>query len=372
LDGLRAIAILLVIGCHYQAFAAPLRGLLKFGWVGVDVFFVLSGFLITSILLKAKGSPGALRRFYERRCRRILPPLLIALTLYSIGCLLSGDRSFFSIPSLVKNGLFLQAFTNSKALFSGLAGHRLTSLQVGTLPPAADGIAGPMSASASILWSLSIEEYFYLLWAPVVLWLSRRGITLVACSICVAEFMVRWLCFSGRGDYFSIFYRFDALIYGAMLALAMDSIARNPGAARWWLSATLAASLAVLSGTLLMIRPILGLEIRASAPFMVVGLPMISITVASLVGLLVLKAGSLDPSARFLRSWPMRSVGTISYTLYLVHIFFYLVLTRTLGAGLLGAVGSTLAAMLFATVSWKLVEAPILGWKSQPQVRETA
>jgi peptidoglycan/LPS O-acetylase OafA/YrhL len=79
LDGLRAIAILLVIGCHYHWFAARFWGFPKFGWVGVDVFFVLSGYLITTILLRLKGSSQPFRHFYKRRCLRILPPLTLAL-----------------------------------------------------------------------------------------------------------------------------------------------------------------------------------------------------------------------------------------------------------------------------------------------------
>src|SRR4051812_43085856 len=79
LDGLRAIAILVVIGCHYPLFARQLGGIPMFGWVGVDIFFVLSGYLITSVLLNLKGRTDAFKVFYKRRFLRILPPYLMAI-----------------------------------------------------------------------------------------------------------------------------------------------------------------------------------------------------------------------------------------------------------------------------------------------------
>src|ERR1700686_5813670 len=67
LDGVRGIAIILVIGCHYEVFARQFWGLPKFGWIGVDIFFVLSGFLITSVLLNLRGRVDSFRIFYSRR-----------------------------------------------------------------------------------------------------------------------------------------------------------------------------------------------------------------------------------------------------------------------------------------------------------------
>src|SRR5579864_3258892 len=81
LDGLRAIAILLVLGCHYPGFARRLHRLPEFGWVGVDIFFALSGYLITTVLLGLRGRRTPYRTFYSRRFIRILPPYL-ATTLF--------------------------------------------------------------------------------------------------------------------------------------------------------------------------------------------------------------------------------------------------------------------------------------------------
>src|ERR1700728_866051 len=74
IDGLRAVAIILVIGSHYDGFTRLLRDLPKFVWVRVGIFFVLSGFLITTVLLKLWGQDEPFKTFYARRIRRILPP----------------------------------------------------------------------------------------------------------------------------------------------------------------------------------------------------------------------------------------------------------------------------------------------------------
>jgi len=242
LDGLRAIAILLVIGCHYEWFASRLRGLPKFGWIGVDIFFVLSGYLITSILLRLKGTAHPFRHFYRRRCQRILPPLALSLLAMALACYLVGDRTFFSARSLVTKVLFLQAFSYPRFLFHP----HLHSLARTALRPALTGMEGPMSASALVLWSLSIEEYFYVLWAPVVLLLNRKSIMRLALTICVAELAFRWMYFRGRQDYFSIYHRFDALMYGAIAALLFHRVV-----SRRWLPRVTAG----LSLGLILVRP---------------------------------------------------------------------------------------------------------------------
>jgi len=72
------------MGCHYPAFASMLGGTLKFGWVGVEIFFVLSGYLITTVLLDLKGSKGAMAAFYKRRTVRIFPPYFALLAIMSL------------------------------------------------------------------------------------------------------------------------------------------------------------------------------------------------------------------------------------------------------------------------------------------------
>jgi peptidoglycan/LPS O-acetylase OafA/YrhL len=358
LDGLRAIAILLVIGCHYHWFAARLWGLPKFGWVGVDVFFVLSGYLITSILLGLKGDEHPFRRFYKRRCLRILPPLLLSLLAIALACALVRDHNLFSRRSLANMALFAQSFGSPRFLLHP----HWQPLTASRLPTAPLGLLGPMSNSASILWSLSIEEYFYLLWAPAVLLLSRKSILRVAFAICAGEVVFRWLYFRGRQDYFSIYHRFDALIYGALAALLFQQFLRR----RW-----IPRLLAVLSAGLVIAilwrsAPVVGFELRSDPTFMILGLPLVSIFVGSIVCLIVMEPGSRHPAWVILRSWPMRTVGVVSYTLYLIHGLVYLLLSRVIQSPAVCALSSLGIAVFAAWLSWHFVESPILAMGEVP------
>lgn len=361
LDGVRALAIALVIGCHYRAFATSLGGWPELGWLGVDVFFVLSGYLITSILLGLKNAERPFARFYSRRCIRILPPLALALLAIAIACAMTGDRSFFTLRSLVRNGLFLQAVSSPRFLLHP----HLPSFRAVALSANAPGISGPLSDAAGPLWSLSIEEYFYLLWAPVVLCLERRSVLRVALFICVAEIAMRALFFRGRSDYFSIYMRFDTLIYGALVALFFEQLRVR----RWVYRLAMAASGVLLALVLWTLRPVVGLEIRDSPVFMVLGLPLVSIFFAAWVGFLASRSGSGGPVERILRTGPMRGLGRISYTAYLMHVLLYLCIVRVLGETLEAAVLGAVATICVATLSWRLVEAPLLSGRVAFPVR---
>jgi peptidoglycan/LPS O-acetylase OafA/YrhL len=353
LDGLRAIAILLVIGCHYHWFAARVWGLPKFGWIGVDIFFVLSGYLITTILLRLKGTSRPFRHFYKRRCLRILPPLALSLLAIGIACFAVGDHRLFTRRSLLTFALFGQSFGSPTFLLHP----HIQSLVVSKLPPAHLGLPGPMSNSAAaILWSLSIEEYFYLLWAPIVLLLNRKLILRVAFAICAGEIVFRWLYFRGRQDYFSIYHRFDALIYGALAALLFQQLIGR----RRLLRIALALSAAAICLILWRLSPILGLDIRYDPTFMILGLPLFAIFVASVVCLIVMDAGSPRAAWSLLRCWPMRMIGVVSYTLYLVHGLVYLLLSGFIQSPGLCALSSLGVAIFVSWLSWRFVEAPIL------------
>lgn len=352
LDGVRAIAILLVIGCHYHWFAARLWGLPKFGWIGVDVFFVLSGYLITSILLRLKGTAQPFRHFYKRRCLRILPPLALALLAIAVGSAVVHDASFFSPRFLLRNALFLQSFERPRFLLHP----QLHSLSVTTLRPSFSGLGGSISAGAGVLWSLSIEEYFYLLWAPVVLLLSRKSIMRLAITICLGEIAFRWLYFRGRQDYFSIYHRFDALIYGAIVALLFHELIGRRWLVRF--AAVVSAVLIVLIAWRAM--PMLGLELRDDPMFIIFGLPLFSIFVGSIVCLIATEAGSANPVWRVLRSWPVRTIGVVSYTLYLIHTLVYLSIIRVIHSPAQRAFLSLGIALMLSWLSWQFIESPIL------------
>src|SRR5580704_17000760 len=107
LDGLRAIAILLVLGCHYPGYANHLWRIPEFGWIGVDIFFALSGYLITTILLGLRSRPTPYRTFYSRRLIRILPPyLVVTFFLFAVAIVQHWKRLNLAISQI----FFLQAF----------------------------------------------------------------------------------------------------------------------------------------------------------------------------------------------------------------------------------------------------------------------
>lgn len=355
LDGLRGIAILLVIGSHYHLFAQQLWTLPRFGWIGVDLFFALSGFLITSILLKLKGQEHPFRTFYARRARRILPPYLLFLLLLYGASVMLGDHTLLNLKSVLGKVFFLQAFAHPPHLAQPSPIH---------LPPNLPGAASGIHNSATVLWSLSIEEYFYLLWAPAVLLLSRKGIAILAAVICLYSLLVRWFGFVGFATYGSGFHRPDALIYGALTALLLASAIPRP-TVRIVLLFAAGVSLAVLGITLATLWPVRGLEIRESRLFDDVGLAAVPILFASLLGLILLAKGHLVLAP--LRWSLLRFFGQISYMLYLTHVFLYLIalhffpLSWTLTFATLGT------TVLFCWLSWKCVEEPILSGRLLPR-----
>lgn len=115
LDGLRGIAILLVLGCHYPGFAGLFYRLPEFGWLGVDIFFALSGYLITTILLGLRDRSTPYRTFYSRRFIRILPPYIAAsIVLFFITL---HDAPGWLRPFTVTQLLFLQAIPRTTRHF---------------------------------------------------------------------------------------------------------------------------------------------------------------------------------------------------------------------------------------------------------------
>jgi peptidoglycan/LPS O-acetylase OafA/YrhL len=210
------------------------------------------------------------------------------------------------------------------------------------------------------LWSLSIEEYFYLVWAPIVLWFKRRTIILLAIAICLGEVFVRWYGFTGRLNYFSIYYRFDSLIFGALVALL------PPLKKRWSLAIMITSALA-LAAILLSIPAFLGFDIRQSPLFMVFGLPLICSFVAGAISFLVTTSGANTRVHTLLRFRPLTAIGTISYTLYLIHAFVYLTLLRWFRADIAGFAAVPLSFGL-AALSWVYIEKPILSHKQREAV----
>ena len=116
LDSIRAIAILLVIGCHYAGFCSLLGGLPSYGWIGVDIFFVLSGFLITSILIELRCTRSPIKVFYVRRVLRIFPVYYAMILIVSTASLVRHEH-LVHFGYYASRFLFLQSFKNAPGLF---------------------------------------------------------------------------------------------------------------------------------------------------------------------------------------------------------------------------------------------------------------
>jgi len=201
LDGIRGLAILSVFLFHAQLLPARLRGVM---WIGVDLFFILSSFLITRVLLQSRQLRFRmyLGRFYARRVRRIMVPYLLTL---AIASLFVGT-----------------AWMSHAYLYLGL-----TNL----LQPL--GIAQPYQLSP--LWSLAVEEQFYFVWPIAVFFLPRRNLTYLAAAMLVLAPLLRGLCHFQ--DYSPIYmlpwFRMDLLAVGALLALKREEMAESAAIWNW-------------------------------------------------------------------------------------------------------------------------------------------
>jgi peptidoglycan/LPS O-acetylase OafA/YrhL len=307
LDGLRGVAILLVFLTH--AVALPLhpatrldavaREVARVGWSGVDLFFVLSGFLITGILLDTKGQARWWPNFFARRALRIFP------LYYGVLILL-----FLVLPHVVHW---------SEPAFATLQAHQAWywAYLVNVLDAVTKGDGVPLNTSH--LWSLSIEEQFYLVW-PLVVWLCRpRTLLHVAAIAMLAGIAFRlWLVLAdpfhdAASAYVLTPGRLDGLMTGAALAV----LARMPGGlgrfrrAAPWIAGGGALALAVTA----IARG--GFE-YTDAVLSVAGFPVIAVVYGALL-VAALDAAPTSPLARILDNRSLGRWGKYSYGLYVIH-----------------------------------------------------
>ena len=301
LDGLRGTAILAVLICHYSNLL-PLgyswTGILEGGWVGVDLFFVLSGFLITGILCDAKGTAHFFRNFYARRTLRIFP-LYYGFLLLTLAMLLVLH---------FKHDSRLDAIWPAQPwLWTYTANYWIAHQPLWT--PAIDAIVP--------LWSLSIEEQFYLLWPVAVFFLSLRNLMRTCVAVMLGSLILR-LVLTTKGASFIVIHlwtptRADSLAAGALLALLLRLHGNDP---RLRMAISLIgtfAGLLIISlapGFNPELHPILRDLLYTPLAIFFAALIFWSINPASLAGI---------PS-RFYAWFPLRAIGRYSYGIYILHL----------------------------------------------------
>jgi peptidoglycan/LPS O-acetylase OafA/YrhL len=350
LDGVRALAVVAVVVYH----ARP--GWLRGGFLGVDVFFVLSGFLITALLLREHHSTGrvALRAFWTRRARRLLPALhllLAAVLAWEVLLRLAGlaDLRWDALAALgwANNWLLV---LHQQSYFASFA--------------APDALQH--------LWSLAVEEQFYLLWPLVVLTGLLRGRRALLCVLLAVAGSTAWcaLAWNPGSDPSRVYFGTDThsagLLVGALLAVAHQQfwprVAKTPrskaarAVSRRRARLALVAGLAALAGVLAAF-----VLLDETQPLLYRGgLTAVALCTAVLLGVLLHPLGA-RLAAGF--AWaPLRWVGTRSYGIYLWH-WPVLVLTSphgNPGDAPLWMVGAQVSAsVLLAWASYRWVEQPV-------------
>lgn len=356
LDGVRGLAILMVFIYH-----SVLRGtelnlspllttftkVTDIGWAGVDLFFVLSGYLITSILLETRTREKYYRNFYGRRVLRIFPVYYISLTVI-----------FVLVDSAAYNGLgnFVVAF--------------YLYLQNWMLALGAFAL----SQYLGHFWSLAIEEQFYLMWPYIVRKLEPCKLLWIALTLVALSPLLRWLILQAWGDvataqlflFSATITRFDGLLLGAAVAIILRL---DLFAAKQLTLARIVAALSALAALVILYhKP--GSSLWYNVPTLTLGFTLIALAGAALI-VLLLRSDNAALLRRIFRSPVLLFAGKYSYALYVFHwplISICLAFSLRLGfsgmaAWALGIVAAFISTVLLALLSWHLVEQRALSLK---------
>ncbi len=319
LDGLRGIAVLIVMIYHFCSVPKMLKtpldlnffNVMQLGWVGVDLFFVLSGFLITGILLDARdGSQHYFRSFYLRRVLRIFPLYYAYLIFFFavlpmvVGSVLDGEK-LAAFDALMDLKIWFSVYASN--IWTFLSGEHT-------------GLA------TSHFWTLAIEEQFYMVW-PLVVFLGSRKSLVRICVVVIASALALRIGLAAVGTspisiYVFTLTRIDTLIFGALLAIGLRSGLDHAVIARWaWRVVVVTAPLALLilwNGNQ---------HAVSHVSIYTVGFTLIAVSFTCLIALAVTSSDSTSLS-RVLRTRWLGFLGTYSYGLYVLHVIVYSVMSR--------------------------------------------
>ncbi len=337
-----------------------LRHVSMFGPQGVDLFFVLSGFLITGILLDSRSDPHFFRNFYARRTLRIFPLYYLLVTL-----------SFLVLPWCLAQ---FPQYASKLARFSTVSNAwpwyylYCSNFVVAWTNAWHHGIL-------DVSWSLSIEEQYYLAWAVCVRFLSRRRLVQIcAISLAVAPLLRCALLALGAGPlriYVLTPTHLDGILWGSLLALGV----RDNGRLREALRRILKPA-GILCGGIVLAIVLLGYWDYFGAPELVIGYSAVSLGFAAMLWAAYHRDGLLR---RFFEQRWLRFFGVYSYSMYLLHLPIRAVIRDTLfgnrqfhmlsSSGIPGQLVfycvATLAVIPFSLLSWYCLEQPFLRLKKR-------
>ncbi len=366
-DGMRALCIVAVIAFHVVSTNQPwLQNIAKRGWCGVDVFFVLSGFLITWILTTELDQTGSvnLERFYARRALRLQPTFISGLIAVTALLYVLNRAKFFTV---IHEWPYFLTYTYNFAVAFGVI--RFTTY--------------------GQVWSLCIEEHFYLCWPWVLRRGGTRGCFRLALGIIIAVLLYRstlygWMNWGHLATpsmrsldriYYGTDTRIDTILVGCATALALreeslQAFFRRLAAWPWFTTAAIAVALVAFGWTT-------GGAFKGGWRASTVGFSLIAVTTAAVVVAVFFQPQSL--LARCLAWPPMVFVGKISYGIYLFHDPLWDALGRLMGLrfGQVGTLPQEITALLLvffgsvaiAWVHFVVVEKRFLAWRDRMDAR---
>lgn len=341
---MRGVAILLVILVHLFRYYKWV----SFGWMGVDLFFVLSGFLITGILVDTRKESDYYKKFLFRRVLRIFPLYYFFLILFFIGFpSLSIDAQIEHYSYLNSNQFWFWTYIQNWLFVSD---HDYPEINI-----------------ISHFWSLAIEEQFYIVWPAVVYFLSGKNLKIACIVLMVGSLLFRTYLHFQQASwiviYESTFTRLDGLAIGAIIAILVRDKYWREWLERWTIWILIASGLIVIS-----IIGITGNYYVNNPVLQTVGYSLIDIFCGALLVVLV-STSSLDFLKKIFNSPILVFFGRYSYGLYVYHkpIYYFVEINLTQWisnhevVSLIGIILSVIAAI----ISYKWLEKPFLRLKNR-------
>ena len=362
LDGLRGVAILLVLLGHFDIYSsataldATVREILKCGWMGVDLFFVLSGYLITGILWRTREDPAYFLKFYARRSLRIFP-LYYAFVAAMLLIFAIFPHYRMEMAVSLANQAWIWIFLTN--VLVTLKGHWIQAVP-----------------GFNHFWSLAVEEQFYLVWPALLWWIrDRRTMLRIVLSMLFVAPAFRVLCWADETSALGAFLltpaRMDAFAMGAVVFLLLQ----NEAAART--VARVAPRLAAVALTLLITLLTYAGSSPESRSVSTLGFSLTALFFGAVLAFtLTTRTG---PFIGTLNHPFLRSVGKYSYALYVLHPAVRQVIIESIAPRvqvpllfdstmlqqvLVLALGFGLSYLL-AVCSWYVLESPLLRFKDR-------